>query len=70
MHNMRLLPNDHDLMQLTLDDIRSLQTRLQQDISKLSNVNIIFHRFEYLIAFSLDRTSEIESDSTTISSSY
>jgi hypothetical protein len=42
MHNMRLLPNDHDLMQLTLDEIRSLQTQLQQDLSKLSNVNFIF----------------------------
>ncbi len=44
VHNMRLLPNDHDLMQLTLDDVRSLQTRLQQDLSKLSSVNFIIQR--------------------------
>lgn len=39
VHNIRLLPNDHDLMQLTLDDVRALQTQLQQELSKLSNVN-------------------------------
>lgn len=38
MHNMRLLPSDQDLMQLPLDEVRSLQTRLQQELSKLSNV--------------------------------
>jgi len=41
LHNMRLLPSDQDLMQLTLDDVRSLQTKLQQDLLKLSNVNKI-----------------------------
>jgi hypothetical protein len=39
IHNMRLLPSDNDLIQLTLDDVRSLQTRLQQELSKLTNVN-------------------------------
>ena len=39
VHNIRLLPNDHDLMQLTLDDVRGLQTQLQQELTKLSNVN-------------------------------
>jgi hypothetical protein len=38
LHNMRLLPNDQDLMQLPLDDVRSLQAKLQQELSKLSNV--------------------------------
>ncbi len=46
MHNMRLLPNDHDLMQLTLDEVRSLQIQLQQELSKLSNVNL-YSLFEY-----------------------
>ncbi|CAF2494354.1 unnamed protein product [Rotaria sp. Silwood2] len=36
IHNMRLLPSDNDLMQLTLEDVRSLQSRLQQELSKLS----------------------------------
>ncbi|CAF4202110.1 unnamed protein product, partial [Rotaria sp. Silwood2] len=36
VHNVRLLPSDQDLMQLTLDDVRSLQTQLQQELSKLS----------------------------------
>ncbi|CAF3606065.1 unnamed protein product [Rotaria socialis] len=36
VHNVRLLPSDHDLMKLSLDDIRSLQTQLQQELSKLS----------------------------------
>jgi len=50
IHNMRLLPNDHDLIQLTLDDVRSLQTRLQQELSKLSNVYFKFHLsvFKYI----------------------
>ncbi|CAF0743299.1 unnamed protein product [Adineta steineri] len=38
IHNMRLLPNDNDLMQLTVDEVRSLQTRLQQELSKLTTV--------------------------------
>lgn len=38
MHNMRLLPSDQDLVQLTLDDIKSLQTKLQQELAKLANV--------------------------------
>ena len=37
--NVRFLPDDHDLMQLPLDDIRSLQTRLQQELSKLTMVS-------------------------------
>lgn len=41
LHNIRLLPNDHDLMQLPLDDVRALQSQLQQELSKLSHVN--FH---------------------------
>ncbi|CAF1330304.1 unnamed protein product [Rotaria sordida] len=36
VHNVRLLPSDQDLMQLTLDDVRSLQTQLQQELAKLS----------------------------------
>ncbi|CAF4696715.1 unnamed protein product [Rotaria socialis] len=36
VHNVRLLPSDHDLTKLSLDDIRSLQTQLQQELSKLS----------------------------------
>ncbi len=50
IHNMRLLPSDHDLMQLTLDDVKSLKTRLQQELLKLSNVNLIldfFRTFKY-----------------------
>ena len=42
IHKMRILPNDHDLMQLTLDDVRSLQSQLQQELSKLSSVNLNF----------------------------
>ncbi|CAF2150156.1 unnamed protein product [Rotaria magnacalcarata] len=38
IHNMRLLPSDNDLMQLTLDDVRSLQTRLKQELSKITNI--------------------------------
>jgi hypothetical protein len=49
IHNMRLLPSDHDLMQLTLDDVRSLQTRLQQELSKLLNVNFKFNLFHICI---------------------
>jgi len=55
LHNMRLLPSDQDLMQLTLDDVRSLQTKLQQDLLKLSNVNkivVVFYLKTNL--FSLD----------------
>ena len=49
LHNIRLLPNDHDLMQLNLDDVRTLQGQLQQELVKLSNVNpvllfLIFNR--------------------------
>ena len=51
LHNIRLLPNDHDLMQLNLDDVRTLQGQLQQELVKLSNVNpvllfLIFNRSE------------------------
>jgi hypothetical protein len=42
VHNMRLLPSDNDLMQLTLDDVRSLQTQLQQELSKLTIVSFYF----------------------------
>jgi hypothetical protein len=38
VHNMRLIPSDQDLMQLPLDDVRSLQNQLQQELSKLSIV--------------------------------
>jgi hypothetical protein len=47
-NNMRLLPSDHDLMQLTLDDVKSLKTRLQQELLKLSNVNLILDFFSYI----------------------
>ncbi len=40
LHNMRLLPSDNDLVQLTLDDVRSLQTRLQHELSTLSMVKV------------------------------
>jgi len=49
IHNMRILPNDNDLMQLTLDDVRSLQTKLQQELSKLSTVN-----FKFRLVFFID----------------
>jgi hypothetical protein len=39
VHNVRLLPSDQDLMQLPLNDVRSLQIQLQQELSKLSLVN-------------------------------
>ena len=44
IHNVRLLPSDQDLMQLSLDDVRSLQIRLQQELSKLAvvRVNVLF----------------------------
>ncbi len=49
IHNMRLLPSDHDLMQLTLDDVRLLQTRLQQELSKLLNVYFKFNLFLFFL---------------------
>jgi hypothetical protein len=52
IHNMRLLPSDHDLMQLTLDDVKSLKTRLQQELLKLSNVNLILDFFRIFKYFS------------------
>jgi hypothetical protein len=42
VHNVRLLPSDQDLMQLPLNDVRSLQIQLQQELSKLSLVNFAF----------------------------
>jgi hypothetical protein len=39
VHNVRLLPSDQDLMQLPLDDVRSLQLQLQQELSKLALVS-------------------------------
>jgi len=36
VHNVRLLPSDHDLMQVPLNDLRSLQLQLQQELSKLA----------------------------------
>lgn len=36
IHNVRLLPNDQDLMQLPLDQVRTLQVQLQQELSKLA----------------------------------
>jgi hypothetical protein len=38
-NNMRLLPSDQDLMKLSLEDVRLLQTKLQQELSKLSLVS-------------------------------
>jgi hypothetical protein len=38
VQNTRLIPSDQDLMQLPLDDVRSLQTQLHQELSKLSAV--------------------------------
>ncbi|CAF1524020.1 unnamed protein product, partial [Adineta steineri] len=35
-NNARLLPSDHDLMKLPLDDVRLLQTQLQQELTKLA----------------------------------
>ena len=40
-NNTRLLPSDHDLMKLPLDDVRLLQTQLQQELSKLSLVSYL-----------------------------
>ena len=42
VNNVRLLPSDQDLMQLPLNDVRSLQTQLQQELSKLSVVSFSF----------------------------
>jgi len=39
IHNVRLLPNDQDLMQLPLDQVRTLQNQLQQELSKLALVS-------------------------------
>jgi hypothetical protein len=36
VHNVLLLPSDQDLMQLPLDDVKSLQNQLQQELSKLT----------------------------------
>ncbi|CAF0936260.1 unnamed protein product [Adineta ricciae] len=38
VQNMRILPNDHDLLQLPLDDVRTLQAQLQKELSKLSMI--------------------------------
>lgn len=38
IHNVRLLPSDQDLMKLSLDEIRSFQARLQQELAKLTKV--------------------------------
>ncbi len=40
VHNVRLLPSDQDLMQLPLDDVRSLQVELQQELAKLALVSV------------------------------
>jgi hypothetical protein len=45
VHNVRLLPSDQDLMQLPLDDVRSLQNQLQQELSKLSIVRFFSFLF-------------------------
>ena len=37
-HNMRLLPSDQDLMNLTLDDVHSLRIRVQDELNKLTQV--------------------------------
>lgn len=39
VHNVRLLPNDQDLMLLPLTDVRLLQNQLQQELSKLALVS-------------------------------
>lgn len=36
--NVRLLPSDQDLTKLGLEDVRLLQTRLQQELAKLTMV--------------------------------
>lgn len=41
LQNIRLLPNDQELMQLSLEDIHSLQAKLQQDLARLSMVSVI-----------------------------
>jgi len=38
IHNVRLLPSDQDLTKLSLDDVRLLQTRLQQELAKLTMI--------------------------------
>jgi hypothetical protein len=43
VHNVLLLPSDQDLMQLPLDDVKSLQNQLQQELSKLTVVSFLFH---------------------------
>ena len=45
IHNMRLIPSDQDLMQLPLDDVRSLQNQLQQELAKLSIVSFLTQRY-------------------------
>lgn len=40
LQNIRLLPNDQELMQLSLEDIHSLQAKLQQDLARLSMVSV------------------------------
>ena len=45
IHKACLLPTDDNLMKLTLDDVHSLQARLQQELSKLTMVNYIKKNF-------------------------
>ncbi len=62
---MRVLPNDNDLMQLTLDDVRSLQTRLQQELSKLTIVNLNLFVFKYIcLCFFLIQIEQGKSNNT------
>jgi hypothetical protein len=54
VHNVRLLPSDQDLMQLPLDDVKSLQNQLQQELSKLSIVRFVcflFLNFRFIIIY-------------------
>ncbi|CAF1246505.1 unnamed protein product [Rotaria sordida] len=71
IHNMRLLPSDNDLMQLTLDDVRLLQSRLQQELSKLSIIEQTKSNNTQQIASEITTTTTTTgtSTTTTISSS-
>ena len=42
VHNVRMLPNDHDLMLLPLNDVRLLQSQIQQELSKLALVGFFY----------------------------
>ncbi|CAF3875148.1 unnamed protein product, partial [Adineta steineri] len=69
IHNMRLLPNDNDLMQLTVDEVQSLQTRLQQELSKLTTVEQTKSNNTQQTVSAIPGTSTVASPLTITSSS-